>query len=198
MELPAGIFAAGGIHFHTSEQLLCEFAGDVIERKGLEILLREAVAWTRSSEGVGASALIAMLLFLDPVVALALSLLIYVFWYIYTPLLISPGLSRLISALSSSPVQGVFFIIGLSWLGQQGNLAAVGTGLTGFVLYRWEIIARLINMVFKPRRQIVLPRQDRILRALLIRHAVSLGITLPILESFEDRIREIWLRGKHR
>lgn len=195
VELPSGIFTSAGIWFHTSENLLREFANEVIDRVGIDKILKEAAVWAKSPETVCSVSLIGLLFVTDPASAVALALVIYVLWFVWTPLLVLPGFTTAISFFSSSLLQGALFIVGLSLLGRDGQLLAVGAGLSGFILIRWGVLRRLVAGLSR-ERQGVLPREDRILRSLLVRYAVSMGITLTSLEPFENRIREIWLRGK--
>jgi len=196
VELPTGIFTSSGIWFHTSEDYLREFANEVIDRVGFKNVLKQAATWVNSQEAVCAICLLGFLFVMDPVAALALALVVYFLWFVWSPLFVAPGLSKAVAICSSSLLQGALFIVGLSVLGRDGQILAVGVGLLGFFLIRWGIFRWIVVTGLSRTNSGALPREDRILRTLLVRHAVSMGITLPSLEPFENRIREIWLRGK--
>ncbi len=198
VELPTGIFTADGIWFHTSESFLREFAGPVIERVGIGRLFSQAGIWMRSADTACAFCLVFLLLAASPAQAVLASIALYFLWKAIVPVLVFPLVIRFFSFLSAAWVQGLLYILILSWLGAGGMIASVVVGLVGFVLLRWGIVRALIDRIpagggGSDRR---LPIADRVLKSLLVRYAISFRITLPSTKEFERRILEIWERGK--
>ena len=197
VELPAGIFTADGVWFHTSESALREFAGEVVERIGMGNLLMTAGAWLRSADTIGALSLVFFLLVVHPVVAVLLAFAIYVTWDALSPSFAFIPLVRAVRALSGAALQGVLFVAVLSWLGMNDQLLGAILGLIGFVLLRWGVARSAVTRLEdRYAGGDMIPKADRVLRGLLIRYALAMGITLPPTAVLEGQILEIWRRGK--
>lgn len=199
-ELPTGIFTADGIWFHTTEAALREFAEEVVEKIGVGPLVMQAGIWLRSADAAGALALAILLLVTTPLIAVLVSLLLYVLWEILSPTFVIVPVVRLFSVLSSAAFQGLLFVVVISWLGMNGHTTGAVVGLLAFILLRWGIVRKIVSksVIEQIRTKQKLPDQDRILRSLVVRHAIALRISLPATESYEKRILEIWNRGKRK
>ena len=198
VELPTGIFTASGVWFHTSEASLREFALEVVELIGLEKLLDDAIVWTRSSDAVAALTFIASLEALGPVAAVLIGLLSFYFWYTFIPVLVSPMFTPVMRVLGSVAFQGLVYIVVLSLIANAGNPIASIVGLGWFLSLRWGLIAKGVVALSKKIGEAELPKPDAVLRSLIIRYAIGRKITLASTESFENRIHEIWQRGKRK
>jgi len=196
VELPTGIFTADGIWFHTTEAALREFADEVVERVGVGRLVLDAGTWLRSADAAGAVALALLLLALSAPVALMATLLIYLFWDSFAPAFVFISVIRLFKVFSAAAFQGVLYVVVISWLGMGGEYLAVVVGLAGFILLRWGLMRKAVGMLSRSKAAVEtnLPPQDRILRTLVLRYAVSMRITVPSTQEFERRILEIWQR----
>jgi len=200
VELPTGIFTADGIWFHTTEAALREFAEPVVEDVGLGPLLMSAGTWFRSADTAAAIALAGMLLLVPAPLALILTILVYLLWSAQAPAFVFIPLVRLFSVMSKAGIQGLLYVIVLSWLGTGGDYVGVGVGLAGFILLRWGLARKALSRggdsTFASGTD--LPRQDRILRNLVLRHAFRLRVTLPSTAAYENRIVEIWQSRKRK
>ncbi len=199
IELPTGIFTADGVWFHTSEEHLRDFAAPVIDRIGLFRLFQEATAWNRSPVTLTILVLAVLLHVLPAIPAVMVSLGVYFIWRTYHAHAVILWLVRVALFLGKPSIQAVVYVISLSILGLAGVYVSVGIGLVLFVLLRWGIVdmvyVRLEKLISGTISSIPLP--DRILRALLLRYAVSGGDSLASTESYETRIMEIWERGNN-
>lgn len=198
VELPTGIFTSSGIWFHTSEAALRDFGGKVIDIIGVEILLDQATVWARSPDGIAAFVFIASLNFIGPGMAVLLGLVAHYTWYTFLPVIVAPSITSSMRVLNAVTFQGIVFIVVLSLVASNGHFLAAGVGLVWFMLLRWGLVSSGVlavsNLIGKPS----LPKPDSILRSIIIRHALARNITLASTESFENRIREIWQRGKQK
>ena len=66
VDTPAGLLSADGTHYRTTEPLLREYAGPVVEAVGLGTLLQRAGVWLRSPQTI--TTLLLPVLLLMPVV----------------------------------------------------------------------------------------------------------------------------------
>jgi hypothetical protein len=200
VELPTGIFTADGIWFHTTESALREFAEPVVEDVGLGPLLIGAGTWYRSADTAAAIALAVLLLLVPAPLALLLTVVLYLLWSAQAPTFVFIPLVRLFSTLSKAGIQGVLYVVVVSWLGMGGEYVGVAIGLAGFVLLRWGLARKALtrDRGLEPMSGTQLPRQDRILRNLVLRHAFRLHVTLPSTAAYENRIIEIWQSRKRK
>lgn len=198
VELPTGLFTAGGLWFHTTEASLREFAGPVIDRVGIEALLSQSGIWYRSADPATAFFFLVMLVLVPPLQAASLAVIFYLIWDALLSQFVFPSVIRFTGRLSSPFIQGLAYLVVLSRLGTLGHPYAVLAGLVGFVLIRWGVIRSIAGRISRRfgGSKNAIPRTDRILRSLIIQYALSLGITLPSTESYERRVLEIWNRGK--
>ena len=198
VELPTGIFTADGIWFHTTERALREYAEEVVVKIGLGTLVFQAGSWLRSADSATAILLAILLLLTTPPIAILLSIGFYIFWDAYSPEMVFIPLVRLLSVLSKAAVQGVLYVIIVSWLGAGGETFAAIVGLAGFILLRWGLVRKALGSLSAKLSHEVktIPKQDLILRKLIVRYAIAMRITLSSTEAFESRILEIWNRGK--
>lgn len=198
VELPTGIFTTDGIWFHTSEAALNEYAGEVIESVGVGRLLAQAGSWLKSAEAAAVLSLAISLLLVSPLSAVLITLVVFVGWEAFGPAVVFVPIVRLFSVLSTASFQGILYVLIMSWLASGGQLIAAGVGLSGFILFRWGIIRKVLEPLVERLSGTTqgAPGSDRVLRSLIIRYAISMRVTLSSTESFEKRIIEIWQRGK--
>ncbi|GMQ81907.1 MAG: hypothetical protein BMS9Abin05_1344 [Rhodothermia bacterium] len=198
VELPTGIFTTDGIWFHTSEAALIEFSGDVVQKVGVGKLLAQAGSWLKSAEAAAVLSLVISLFLVSPLPAVIITLVIFVGWEAFGATFVFVPIVRLFSVLSTAAFQGVLYVLSMSWLASGDQLLAAGVGLTGFILFRWGIVRKaLVPLAERLSGSLQsVPKPDRVLRSLIVRYAISMGVTLSSTESFEQRITEIWQRGK--
>lgn len=194
VSMPHGIFTAEGVWFHTTEELLRDFAPEVVERVGVERLLREASAWARFPAHAAVWMLLVFLLLATAAQAAAGALAVYVFLAIFGPGLARPGGARLAVRLSKPIVQGLAYVGVLSFLAADGRLGATGAGLAGFILLRWGVIDGIVRPIARraPGMKRTLPAPDRTLRNLIIRYAMKMGMYTQEVAAMEASMLRIW------
>jgi hypothetical protein len=114
-------------------------------------------------------------------VLLAAALAAYLAASLARPLLAGKLLAGVLAALENPVVQGLAYVFALSLLAQQQLFASVATGLFGFVILRWGLLGRALRPLTDRlvERYYGLPAPDAVLRALLVRAAVRLGVAQP-------------------
>ena len=196
VDTPAGLLAADGVHYRTTEGLLREYAGPVVDAVGLGDLLRRAGAWVRSPQTLAVLLLPALLAVVPWWGAAGLAALLYALWSAGAPGAVSPVLAKA-AVLAEHPVlQGLVYVFALSAFAAAGRFEAVWTGVAGFVAFRLGAVAAVLRPVTGAMQASLypLPPADQTLRALLVREALRRGVTLPGFEAIEARVREFWKR----
>ncbi len=194
----AGLLAADGTHYRTTEPLLREYAGPVLDAVGLGTLLERAGVWLRSPQTLAALFLPALLLVLPWWAAAGVAVLLYALWAAAAPGFVVPGAIGTLRVLEHPVVQGLVYVGVLSAFAAAGHLAAMWTGVAGFVALRLGVVATALGPIVRPIQHALhpLPAADQTLRGLIVREALRRGISLPGIDAIETRVREFWKRGK--
>ncbi len=197
VDTPGGIIAADGMRFHTTERLLREYAGPVLDAVGLPTLVRRAGVWLRTPQTLAVILLPFLLLVVDWWWAAALTFVVYALWTVGAPGVVVPSLARVARILEHPVLQGLLYVGVLSALAAAGRYGAVWTGVAGFVALRLGLVEALLRPILRPalRHLYPLPPADQALRSLIIRAALRRGVTLPEVEPIEASVREFWQRG---
>lgn len=195
---PSGILTMDGRHYHTTEADLDAFAPDVLQRYGMESLLRMAGSWAQLPTAL---ALLSLLVFLPMGAswqAAAGALVIWLFLSVTAPSVVFIAVMKPVSWLSHPVVQGLLFVLVLSTLAASGNLGAVWMGLAGFVVFRWQLPDRLLGRVVAWLRRPVSPLlpDDAILRNLIVRLALKHGYDVGGTDRMQKRVLEIMNRHR--
>lgn len=194
VDTPAGILAADGVHYRTTEPLLREYAGPVVEKAGLGALVRRAGRWLRSGQTVAIVLLPFLLMVLPWWWALALVVMVYALWTAFAPGLVLPSLDGALRVLEQPPVQALLYIAVLSAFAASGRMPAVWAGLAGFVAFRLGAISAALRPVVGPIHATLysLPAEDQTLRSVIVREALRRGISLPGIDRIEEQVRAFW------
>lgn len=191
LDTPGGLITASGVHFRTTRVLLEQYAGPVLDAVGLGTLIDRAEVWLRSGQTLALWSLVLLLLVFPPLGAALCALTIYLGWETLGPSFVSRRAVAVLRVLEKPFVQAALYVAVLSWLGAEGQLAAVGVGLAGFVLMRWRVIPLALRPLLRVLRQplYTLPVADQVLRAFVLRAALEHDITLPQLERLKRDLR---------
>ncbi len=194
LDTPGGILTVTGIRFQTTLELLEEYAGDVLQHVTVEELLARVEIWLRSAQAIAVWVLAVLLFVLHPFVAAAAAILVYIVWEVLSPAFASRRLTFLFKVIEMPIVQAALYVAVLSFLGIRGDLSAVGVGLLGFVLVRWQLLPialkPLVNGLRRPLY--TLPVPDQVLRAFLLRAALRHSVSLPQIDEVRSRSR--WVK----
>lgn len=201
-EIPAyadtllGLVSAGGLRFRTTEPLLRDYAGGVLDAVGLDVLIRRTETWVDSPRTAAALALPLALAVMPWPWAVVLTLGIYALWTLAAPSLASPRMARLFAVLEHPVLQGLLYVGVLSAFAARGETGAALTGTLGFVALRLGAVGALVARVLQPvtDRIFALPIPDQTLRALIVREAFARGIELDELGEISRRVESFWRR----
>lgn len=193
VELPVGLFTAEGIWFHTSEEDLRSFAPEVIERYGLGTLLQNAASWLALPISLSVLSLGLLLLTASPLVAAISSIVIYFLLSVVSPSTVLIGVFPVLRLLNHAIFQGLFYVLILSFLAAQGQMIALAVGLMGFILFRWQVVSRLLSSLLQTisSRMSPLEAPDLILRNIMLRSALKHGNNVGELDAMQQRMLEI-------
>lgn len=186
LDTPAGLISAGRVHYRTTEALVADYAAGVLDRTPLAELVPRADVWLRSPTALAIATLplSAWLLpwWAGPLVAVA----VYALWWLASPGLVLRALVPAFAFLEHPLVQIVGVGAPLSLLAVGGTVAPVLAALAAFVAFRLGgVQAALDPLLARLRPDAGLPRPDRVLRAVIVREALRLGVALPGFEEIQ-------------
>lgn len=193
VELPDGLFTSDGIWYHTTIDDLHAFASETIDRVGLESLLGSAATWGRLPTTMGLISLVLFLTLAAPWQSVLGSLSVYLMLAVLSPSVVIYSLIAVVRKLDHPIFQGLIYVLGLSFLASSASFPSVAIGLTGFVLYRWQVVSRVLSPVVDllRNRWSPLDAPDQILRGVLIRASQKYSTSLTEVDRMEKRMIEI-------
>ena len=192
VDTPEGIYTASGVWFRTREESLYAYAGPVFDREPLARLFMQAEVWLRSPMTLALWLLPLLLFMLSPLQAALAALVVYVGWESLGPSFVSRTVSGVFRVLDLVLLQALYFVLTLSILAAQEQLAALGVGLGGFILLRWSLVRMVTQPVVKRIWATLykMPVPDQVLRSFIIRAALKYHVSLPELDRIEQEILE--------
>ena len=193
VETPEGIFTAEGLWFHVAVSDLTSFAPDVVSRYEMDGLLSMATSWVRLPQTMGILSLAAFLPGFEWWQAALGSVLVWLFLSVASPSTVVVAPLKALRFLHHPVVQGLIYVLVLSAMASSGNNAALATGLTGFILFRWQIVSRALNPIADRLRKPLSPLAvtDTILRNLTMRLALRHGYDVGGTADMQRRMLEI-------
>jgi len=200
VEMPDGIFTSDGIWYHTSMKDLMEFAPGILSRLGPAAIFQKAGDWSRLPTTCALWVLPCLLLVSEPWQAITGSLLIFVLLQTISPSVVFYSIIPILRGLNHPIVQGLFYVLAMSYFASSGQKIEMGIGLGGFILFRWQIVSRLLApLVSRLQESLsILPPNDQILRNILIRASQKYGEHLDEVDRMEKRIIEIMTYRKRK
>lgn len=192
-----GIFTESGTWYSATEDEIKRFASTVLDVRALPHLLADADVWIRLPQTAASWLFLLFLFVLPPVPAALAGLAVYIAAQVVGPSLINLPTLRLLRLADHVMVQGLAYAVVLSILANMGAVVSVWTGLAGFIVLRWSLVAKIVDplTVRLQRRLYAMPVPDQVLRGMIIRTAIKHRIKLPLLAEMESSIRAKWGRS---
>lgn len=191
---PQGLFTERGVWFQVTEGELQSYAGDVLDRVGLDTLLRWASVWLDSPKTVALWVLPVVLWTTSVPIALVATTASYLGWALVSPSLVGEWAARGLSWLENVLVQALYYALTLSVLAASGAHTATIIALVGFAMFRWGVVSWATRPILQPLwdRLYSLPVADQVLRAFTIRAAVNRKLSLSHVDDMTREIIDQW------
>ena len=202
LELPNGITTSNGNWYHITREGIEEYVPGLLEKRPLNHIIQEADAWVKSSDGLSLMLFfILVYLSISPLIASAISLIFYFFWYYNTSVFVNVASSPVAKVLSKDgfvyTVSAVLLII--ITLGEMNfglsisvDFSALWYGIVLFFFYKVGLLRLLLQFIGgKFGNKSSVPKEDRILNMLLIRYGMKYGILTGKVEQMEEDLIRI-------
>lgn len=193
LETQLGIVTRTGQWFHTTRDTIEDFAPGLLEKHGLSVLIKDALAWVRSADSLSLTLLMCLLFLTDPWLAGLATLTFHWLWYNFKSSLVNRYLGKLFHYMNRDVYLLVIAFTGLSMLGIEGEYLALGIGILFFFLLKIGLLNMLWDRLSATDKQ-KLSLNDRVLKMIITKYAIFEGITPPAMQTMEDKIRQMAIR----
>ncbi len=187
IETKLGIVTRTGEWFHTTSEEIEKFVPGLLDSVRLEKLVREARAWVRSADSLSLTLLMALLFLVNPWLAAVTAAAFHWLWYTYKSALVNTWSGMILSALNSDGYQYIIALVALSLLGMEGYYTALVIGALYFFVFRFSLLDKAWDRLTASEE---LTLNDRLMKMLLIKYAISEGLSPKKVQEMEDRIVE--------
>lgn len=195
METKMGIVTRTGEWFHTTGEHIRQFAPGLLKVVPLQVLIKEARAWVRSSDSLSLTLLLGMLFYLNPWLAAIATLAFHWLWYNYKSALANRWFGSLFSVMNTDGYQLVIALVVLSLLGMWGKYLALGIGISFFFIFRLGMLNKLWDRLTVNQP---LTLNDRMLKMLIVKYAMYEGIEPQKVQHMEEKFKQAVLSIKNK
>ncbi|MDZ7772000.1 MAG: hypothetical protein U5K31_04570 [Balneolaceae bacterium] len=189
VETKLGIVTRRGEWFFTSSEKLRDYVPELLEIRSLEELISEAQAWVQSTEGLSITLLMVLLLLVNPWIALGAAVLFHGIWYAAKSAFVIRNLGSTLRVINSDGYQMLVSLVALSLLAWQGAFTGLALGLLFFFVSKLRLLERLWKALGLCRGD-GLTLNDRVLRMVIIRHAIHEDVAPDRVQNMEERLKE--------
>lgn len=195
VETKVGIVTRNRDWFHITSEYIEQFVPGLLDKVSLKKLIGDAEAWVRSADSLSLILVLALLFLINPWLAALISLAFHWFWYNYKSGFVNRPMSRVLGFINSDGFLLTISFVSLSLLGVSGNYIAAIIGIVYFFLMKLRLLKMGWDALAKEHTE-SLTLNDRVLKMIIIKHAIHEDVLPPEVENMEDRIKEIALKLK--
>ncbi len=195
LETKLGIVTRTGDWFHTTSKHIKEFVPGLLEKRSLDLLVEEAIAWVRSADSLSLTLLLVLLLFIHPIFAAVIAITFHFFWYRFKSGFVTIYLGKLLKFMNKDGYLLMTSLVIISLLGIDGQYLAAGTGLVFFFLMKLGLLKRLWDTIDKDSEN-HLTLNDRVFKMILVRYAMFYNMAPAEVQTMEERFKELAISRK--
>lgn len=187
------IVTGSGTMYHSTEESLQEYAPGLFERVPLERIVGDADLWLRLPVDLSLWILPVGLIQGGPWLGATGMVSVYLVSAVLSPAGVSLYGIPFIRLLDRVALQALYYIVTLSLLAQSGRMPELWTGVGGFVALRWSLMSRALDPVvaYVTGRLYRMSVSDQVLRGVIIKYAIRIGVSIPSLSTLEDDVKSI-------
>lgn len=189
VETKLGIVTRRGEWFFTSSEKLRDYVPELMEIRSMEELIAEAQAWVQSTEGLSITLLMVLLLLVNPWIAAGAAVLFHAAWYVGKSAFVIRNLGGTLRVVNSDGYQMLVSLVVLSLLAWQGAFVGLAMGLVFFFVSKLRLLEKLWKALGLGGGG-GLTLNDRVLRMIIIRHAIHEDVAPDRVQRMEERLKE--------
>ncbi len=190
-----GIVTQRGDWFHTTSEQIESFAPGLLKKVSLEKLIREAQAWVRSASSLSLLLLYLLLFLINPWIAAAAAFLFHWLWYHFKSGFVVRGVGIALQIINSDIFMFIISFFCLSVLGVMHYYVAAIIGIVFFLVMKPGLLRPGWDKLHNPDED-QLSLNDRVLKMIIIRHAVHENGASANVEEIDKRLKELAFNRK--
>lgn len=190
LETQLGIVTRTGDWFHITSDQIENFVPGLLNKRSLDKLVEEAVAWVRSADSLALTILLVLLLFVHPVLAAAIALAFHFFWYRSKSAFVTIYLGKVLKLLNSDGYLLITSLVIISAVGMNGQYLAAGIGLVFFFLMKLGLLKQLWDKIDKNVEK-KLPLNDRVFKMILVKYGMYYNLPPTEVQKMEDQFVDL-------
>lgn len=195
VETPVGIFTRSGNWYYTTSDQLNKVAPGLLGKVPLVELLEKADIWVRSTDSVSLWIFAGMIHLLPMPYAVLVSALALFLWHLTKSAFVSSPTTVLVRILSFDALVLTASVISISYLGILEMYYELAVALLFFMIFRFGWLRRAFDKFYNSRNPGI-TLNDRVMKMLVIRTAMSNDVEIQRLKSMEEDI--LALMKKHK
>ncbi|HKK46163.1 MAG TPA: hypothetical protein VJ964_11625 [Balneolaceae bacterium] len=197
LETQMGIITRYGDWFHTTAKHIEVFVPGLLDKRSLDQLVEEANAWVRSADSLANTLLLVLLLFIHPVLAVAVAVAFHFFWYRTKSAFVTIFLGKVLKFLNTDGYLLVTSLIVLSLIGMGGHYLAAGIGLLFFFIMKLGLLKRLWDKIDEGVEK-ELSLNDRVFKMILVKYGIHYDLAPAEVQKMESKFQELATSRKNR
>lgn len=190
LETQLGIVTRTGDWFHITSDQIEDFIPGLLDKRPLDNLVEEAIAWVRSADSLALTILLVLLLFVHPLLAAAIAIAFHFFWYRLKSAMVTIYLGKVLKFLNSDGYLLITSLVIISAVGMIGEYMAAGVGLVFFFLMKLGLLKRLWDKIDQGVDK-KLTLNDRVFKMILVKYGMHYNLNSSEVQQMEDKIVEL-------
>ncbi len=190
LETQLGIVTRTGDWFHTNANQIEEFVPGLLDKRPLDKLVEEAIAWVRSADSLSLTILLVLLLVVHPILAAVIAVAFHFFWYRSKSAFVTIFLGKVLKLMNTDGYLLITSLVIISALGMNGQYLAVGVGLVFFFLMKLGLLKSLWDKLDKGVDK-KLSLNDRVFKMILIKYGMYYNLAPKEVEQMENKFVEM-------
>jgi hypothetical protein len=190
LETQLGIVTRTGDWFHITTDQIKQFVPGLLEKRPLDKLVEEAVAWVRSADSLSLTLLLVLLLVVHPVFAVTIAIAFHFLWYRSKSAFVTVYLGKVLRLLNTDGYLLMTSLIIISALGMTGQYLAAGIGLIFFFLMKLGLLKRLWDKIDQGVEK-KLTLNDRVFKMILVKYGMHYNLQPSEVQKMEDKFVEL-------
>lgn len=190
LETQLGIVTRTGDWFHTTSDQIEQFVPGLLNERPLDLLVEEAIAWVRSADSLALTILLALLIFVHPILAAAVAIAFHFFWYRSKSAFVTIYFGKVLKLMNTDGYLLVTSLVVISFLGMDGQYLAAGVGLAFFFLMKLGLLKMLWDKIDESNTDGI-SLNDRVFKMILTKYAMHYNKSPERVQNMEQKFVEL-------
>ncbi len=197
VETPAGIFTKNGNWYFMTKELIQKLSPEVLSHKSLDEIVKDSETWVRSSDAIAVWIFILLIQIIPVSLALITSIVVLYLWHLGKSALISNPVTVILRFLSTDTAILIAAVASISYLGILQLYSDLFLSLLLFLVFRFGWLRKFFDRFYQQRSN-SMTLNDRVMKMVVIRTALSNRLAVPGLRSMEQELIDAMTKNRFR